>query len=131
MILVDSSVWIDFFNGVDTPQVTLLDARLGESPVLVGDLILTEVLQGFKSNKDFEIARRALAQFECRDMVGQHIALSSAENYRQLRRSGITVRKTIDVLIATFCVENRISLLHSDRDFDPMEKILGLSVVSN
>lgn len=130
MILVDSSVWIDFFNGADTPQVTLLDNMLGDTPILVGDLILTEVLQGFKSNKDFETAKQALECFEFREMVGKDIALRSAENYRRLRKSGITVRKTIDVVIATFCIENSVWLLHSDRDFDPMEDILGLMTLS-
>lgn len=131
MILVDSSVWIDFFNGVETPQVTLLDNKLGDTPILVGDLILTEVLQGFKSNKDFEMAKQALERFELREMVGKDIALRSAENYRRLRKSGITVRKTIDVVIATFCIENNVALLHSDRDFDPMEDILGLMILSS
>lgn len=131
MILVDSSVWIDFFNGVETPQVTLLDNKLGDTPILVGDLILTEVLQGFKSNKDFEMAKQALERFEFREMVGKDIALRSAENYRRLRKSGITVRKTIDVVIATFCIENNVALLHSDRDFDPMEDILGLMILSS
>ena len=129
MILVDSSVWIDFFNGVDSHQVAILDASLGEVPILVGDLILTEVLQGFRHARDFNAAKSALEQFEYRDMVGRDIALQSAENYRLLRRHGLTVRKTIDVIIATFCVENGVALLHADRDFDPMEKILGLSVV--
>lgn len=131
MILVDSSVWIDFFNGADTPQVTLLDNKLGDTAILVGDLILTEVLQGFKSNKDFEMAKQALERFQLREMVGKDIALRSAENYRRLRKSGITVRKTIDVVIATFCIENNVALLHSDRDFDPMEDILGLMILSS
>ncbi len=130
MILVDSSVWIDFFNGVESPQVSLLDASLGEVPILVGDLILTEVLQGFRQARDFNAAKTALEQFEYRDMLGRDIALQSAENYRLLRRQGITVRKTIDVVIATFCIENGIALLHADKDFDPMEKVLGLSVVA-
>ena len=131
MILVDSSVWIDFFNGVETPQVTLLDNKLGDTPILVGDLILTEVLQGFKSNKDFEMAKQALERFELREMVGKDIALRSAENYRRLRKSGVTVRKTIDVVIASFCIENNVALLHSDRNFDPMEDILGLMILSS
>lgn len=130
MILVDSSVWIDFFNGVESPQVAILDASLGEVPVLVGDLILTEVLQGFRSTRDFNAAKAALEQCEFRDMLGRDIALQSAENYRLLRRQGIMVRKTIDVIIATFCVQNGIALLHANRDFDPMEKVLGLSVVA-
>ena len=130
MILVDSSVWIDFFNGVESPQVAVLDAILGEVPILVGDLIMTEVLQGFRRAKHFNAAKTALEQFEYRDMLGRDIAVQSAENYRLLRRSGITPRKTIDVVIATFCVQNGAALLHADRDFDPMEQILGLSVVA-
>jgi predicted nucleic acid-binding protein len=130
MILVDSSVWIDFFNGVESPQVAVLDASLGEVPILVGDLIMAEVLQGFRQTRDLNAAKTALEQFEYPDMLGRDIAVQSAENYRLLRRSGITPRKTIDVVIATFCVQNGIALLHDDRDFDPMEKRLGLSVVA-
>jgi predicted nucleic acid-binding protein len=130
MILVDSSVWIDFFNGTESPQVVFLDASLGEAPILVGDIIMTEVLQGFRKTRDFNAAKTALEQFDYRDMLGRDIAMQSAQNHRLLRRSGITPRKTIDVIIATFCVQNGVKLLHADRDFDPMEKILGLSVVA-
>lgn len=130
MILVDSSVWIDVFNGVESPQVAVLVASLGEVPILTGDLIMTEVLQGFRQARDFNVAKTALEQFEYRDMLGRYIAVQSAENDRLLRRSSITVRKTIDVIIATFCIQNGVALLHAERDFDPMEKILGLSVVA-
>ena len=92
---------------------------------------MTEVLQGFKSNKDFDRAKQALECFDFHEMVGKDIALRSAENYRRLRKSGITVRKTIDVVIATFCIENNVALLHSDRDFDPMEDLLGLTILSS
>lgn len=130
MILVDSSVWIDFFNGVDSPQVAVLDASLGAVPIPTGDLILTAVLQGFRQARDFNAAKTALEQFEYRDMAGRDIAVQSAENYRLLRRSAITPRKTIDVIIATFCVQSGVALLHADRGFDRMEEILGLSVVA-
>jgi predicted nucleic acid-binding protein len=130
MILVDSSVWIDFFNGAQSPQVAVLDAGPGEVPILAGDLIQAEVLQGFRRAKDFNAAKTAPEQFEYRDTLGRDIALQSAGNDRLLRRSGMTPRKTIDVVIATFCVQNGAALLHADRDFDPMEKIPGLSLVA-
>lgn len=126
MIVVDSTVWIDFFNGVLTPQVDRLNDLLGAEPILVGDLILCEVLQGFSSEKDAAGARDALLSFEIESMVGPAIALDAARNYRSLRGRGITVRKTIDLLIGTFCIAHRHHLLHSDRDFEPMTEYLGL-----
>jgi hypothetical protein len=129
MILVDSSVWIDFFNGASTRETDYLDKILGDQPLLVGDLILAEVLQGFRRNEDFESARRALLSFQVVDMLGPDLAIQSARNYRILRAQGITVRKTIDCLIATYCIETGHSLLHSDRDFDPFEDHFGLNVV--
>ncbi|MCB0275495.1 MAG: PIN domain nuclease [Calditrichaeota bacterium] len=129
MTLVDSSVWIAYFNGENTPQTRLLDNLLNEEIVLMGDLILTEVLQGFSKEEDFLLAREALSNLECVTHGGPEIALASARNFRALRRKGITVRKTIDVLIGTFCIENQIPLLHADRDFDPMALHLGLMVV--
>ncbi|MFC3052378.1 type II toxin-antitoxin system VapC family toxin [Kordiimonas pumila] len=129
MILVDSSVWIDFFRGKQSRETDLLDRCLGTEPLLTGDLIITEVLQGFKHERDFRKARAALGQLEFAPMVGAEIALKSAENYRRLRQQGITVRKTIDVLIATFCIENGHTLLHSDRDFDVMVDSLGLKTL--
>ena len=126
MILVDSSVWIPFFNGQDLPQVNKLDDLLGAEPVLVGDLILTEVLQGFRHDKDYRTAFDLLAVLEMRDIVGYKTAIAAADNYRILRRKGITVRKTIDMLIGTYCILHNIQLLHNDRDFEPLEKHIGL-----
>lgn len=129
MILVDSSVWIGYFNGSKTPQTDWLDASLGNLPIVIGDLILTEVLQGFQSDKDFKTARDLLLGVPFMTMGGQSLALASAMNYRYLRKKGVTVRKTIDVMIGTFCIHNRLILLHSDRDFDPMVKLLGLEII--
>lgn len=129
MILVDSSVWIDYFNGTKTPQTDWLDSALGNTPVIMGDLILTEVLQGFQNSKQFKAAKDLLLGMPFIPMVGRVIALQSAENYRYLRRRGVTVRKTIDVTIATFCVYYQLPLLHDDRDFDPMVEFLGLRLV--
>ena len=129
MIVVDSSVWIDYFNGVETREAALLDGLLGVEPIVIGDLILAEVLQGFRSDHDVHRARTALDTLIFEPMVGRDIALISAGNYRALRPKGVTVRKTIDVLIATFCMENRHILLHSDRDFDPIKEHLGLETL--
>lgn len=120
MILVDSSVWIDYFNGISTWQTDLLDDYLSNVPVIVGDLILTEVLQGFRSDKDYETARDLLCALPFRQIGGYNVAIQSAQNYRRLRKAGVTVRKTIDIIIATFCIMEGLPLLHDDRDFDPM-----------
>lgn len=129
MMLVDSSVWIDYFNGRATPQTLYLRDRANRTGIIVGDLILCEVLQGFRVDKDFQAARDLLLGFHYRNMVGQEVALEAARGYRALRAHGITVRKTIDMLIGTFCLLNDLDLLHDDRDFDPMEAHLGLRVV--
>ena len=129
MILVDSSVWIDYFNGNQTPQTDWLDSSLGNTPIIIGDLILTEVLQGFQNDKDFKIARDLLLRIPFKSMGEQALALESAMNYRLLRKKGVTVRKTIDVIIGTFCVHNRLTLLHCDRDFDPMVKYFGIKII--
>ncbi|GAB6269573.1 MAG: PIN domain nuclease [Smithella sp.] len=129
MILVDSSVWIDYFNGNKTSQTNWLDSSLGNTPIIIGDLILTEVLQGFQSDKDFKTASDLLLRIPFMPMVGYDIALESATNYRLLRKKGITVRKTIDVIIGTFCIHYQLSLLHDDRDFDPIVKLLGLKII--
>jgi hypothetical protein len=129
MILIDSSVWIDYFNGNKTVQTDWLDAALGETPIVIGDLILTEVLQGFQSDKDFKIARDILLRIPFVPMGGRELALESAMNYRLLRKKGVTVRKTIDVMIGTFCIHYRLPLLHDDRDFDPMVMFLGMEVI--
>jgi predicted nucleic acid-binding protein len=126
VILVDSSVWIDFFRGVTTPQVDALDRLLGAEPLAVGDLILVEVLQGFRSEKEFNQARKLLLTLEQVDIGGQEVAVQAARNFRTLRERGVTIRKTIDTLIATKCIESDISLLFSDRDFDPFVEYLGL-----
>ncbi len=129
MILVDSSVWIDYFRGTATPQAEKLDSLLGTEPIATGDLILTEVLQGFASNRDFNRARKVLTSLVVLNLAGQTIAIKAAENFRALRFLGISVRKTIDTVIATHCIENRLPLLYSDRDFDPFVEHLGLRSV--
>ena len=126
MIVVDSSVWIDYFRGVDTREAMLLHGLLGVEPVVIGDLVLAEVLQGFRRERDLRRAEAALQTLIFRPMVGRAVAMASARNYRALRAVGVTARKTIDVLIATFCIENGHTLLHADRDFDPLERHLGL-----
>jgi predicted nucleic acid-binding protein len=129
MILVDASVWIDYFNGVANTQTDRLDALLGQENILMGDIIMAEVLQGFASDTEFKRAQNLLALLPFREMLGREVALQTARNYRALRRQGVTVRKTVDVMIGTFCILNNIPLLHKDRDFDPMEKWLGLVAV--
>jgi predicted nucleic acid-binding protein len=129
MILVDSSVWIDYFNGKKSTQTDWLDSSLGNTVIVMGDLILTEVLQGFQSDKDFKIARDLLSGIPFMSMGGQELAIESAGNYRYLRKKGVTVRKTIDVIIGTFCIHHQLTLLHDDRDFEPMVKFLGLEII--
>ena len=129
MIAVDSSVWIDYFNGVETRETALLDGILGQEPIVIGDLVLAEVLQGFRSDHDVRRARIALDTLIFEPMVGRDIALTSAGNYRALRAKGVKVRKTIDMLIATFCMANRHVLLHSGRDLDPIKEHPGLETL--
>lgn len=129
MILVDSSVWIDFFRNVDTPQAAWLDQHLGDELFLVGDLILAEVLRGFKKDRGFAQARRMLGRLEQVTLCGEDVAVEAARNYRRLRARSVTVRCTIDVIIATRCLLDGYRLLHSDRDFLPFEEHLGLRVV--
>jgi predicted nucleic acid-binding protein len=126
MILVDSSVWVDYFNGCTTRETDYLDTLLGTEPVAIGDLILAEVLQGFRSDADFAAAKELMACLTLYDLLGATLALKVAENYRALRKRGVTVRKTADTIIATFCIDRGIPLLYSDRDFDPFVKYLGL-----
>jgi predicted nucleic acid-binding protein len=126
MILVDSSVWIDFFHGTDSHATDFLDKTLGTEPIAIGDLMLAEVLQGFRSRAEMLRARRSLLELSVVEIVGRERALLAAENYRMLRDNGITIPKTIDTLIATFCIQQRIPLLFSDRDFDPFVEHLGL-----
>lgn len=129
MLVVDTSVWVDYFNGVANPQTDHLHSVLSTTPILIGDLILAEVLQGFRNDPDFEKARRALGKFMQESMVTPGLAVQSARNYRFLRQKGVTVRKTIDSLIATFCIENDHQLLHNDSDFDGYEEYLELQVI--
>ena len=126
MIVVDSSVWIDYFRGADTPQVALLDSYLGRTRVAVGDLIAAEVLQGVRADSEYKLVKKVFAGFPHLDLAGYELALKASENYRMLRARGITVRKTIDTLIATRCIEDDLTLLHADRDFVPFAEHLGL-----
>jgi len=126
VILVDSSVWIDYFRGKATPQAAKLDSLLGTEPIATGDLILTEVLQRFVSDRDFNQARKLLTSLVIVELAGQTLAIKAAQNFRTLRSLGISIRKTIDTVIATRCIENRLHLLYSDRDFDPFVTHLGL-----
>ncbi|MFQ5586826.1 MAG: PIN domain nuclease [Thermodesulfobacteriota bacterium] len=129
MILVDSSVWINYFNGIDTWQTELLDQLLKDVPILIGDLILVEVLQGLKGDKDFSKAKEALSILPFCQVGGYEVALLSARNYRKLRKRGITVRKTIDVIIGSYCILKKLPLLHDDRDFEPMVEHLSLKAI--
>jgi len=129
LILVDSSVWIDYFNGAATPQAERLDGLLGHESLVIGDLILVEVLQGFDKDSDYRKVRRLLAAFPIIQIGGPEIAIAAAQNFRYLRKRGVTVRKTIDTMIATRCIESGYDLLHSDRDFEPFVEHLGLRVI--
>jgi predicted nucleic acid-binding protein len=126
VIVVDSSVWIDFFHGVSTPEVDRLDALLGVTPLAIGDLILVEVLQGFRNERDVATARQLFRSLALLPLLEGSNPWKAADNYRQLRRKGITVRKTIDGIIATACIEANLPLLFSDRDFQPYVEHLGL-----
>ena len=131
MIVVDSSVWIDYFNGRPSAETDRLDAALSTELIAVGDLMLAEVLQGFRSDRHHREARDLLLSLDLVNMLNTPIALQSAENYRELRRKGATVRKTTDCIIATWCIENQLPLLHCDRDFQPFHDYLGLKVVKS
>jgi predicted nucleic acid-binding protein len=129
VILVDTSAWIDYFNGIAAPHTDAVDDALGSDRVVIGDLIIAELLQGFRSDSDHRQASKVIERLEYRDLVGRDVALKAAENYRTLRAGGITVRKTVDLLIATYCIENALPLIHNDRDFDVLEAQLGLTVM--
>jgi predicted nucleic acid-binding protein len=129
LILVDSSVWIDYLKGTLAAQTEKLDTLLSQEPLAIGDLILTEVLQGLDDERDFNDARRMLTSLTVVELGGQEIAIQAARNFRTLRKLGVTVRKTIDTVIATRCIESGYDLLHNDHDFDPFVKHLGLHVV--
>ena len=126
MILVDSSVWIDYFRGVHSPQTDRLHALLGNEPIATGDLVLCEVLQGFGSARDFNQGKKLLTSLPIIELVGENIAIQAAKNFNTLRSLGISIRKTIDTLIATSCIEKGLVLLYSDKDFDPFVEHLGL-----
>ncbi len=127
MILVDSSVWIDYFKDVVSPETAKLDSLLGAEVVVSGDLIVAEVLQGVGSEREFDLVRQMMtSNMLVVSLVGEDIAIQAARNYRYLRAQGVTIRKTIDTVIATYCIENRASLLFSDRDFKPFVEHLGL-----
>jgi predicted nucleic acid-binding protein len=128
MIVADTSAWIDYVRGIAAPHTDILDQELLHNRIITGDLIIAEFLQGFGNEQDFLEAKRIMDSLEYRDFVGREIALQASLNFRALRKRGITARKTIDVMIATFCIENGFQLIHNDRDFDPMEEYLGLRV---
>lgn len=128
MMVVDTSVWIDYVNGVRTAQTDILDRELKQDRVVTGDLIIVEFLQGFRDNKQFQQARKLMDSLEYYDFIGKDMAIKAAQNFRLLRKKGVTIHKTIDVLIATFCIEHGFELLHNDKDYEQMEKILGLRV---
>ena len=129
MIFVDSSVWIDFFNGRRTRETDLLYDLLGCEPILIGDIVLAEVLHGFREDRDFRVASELLHHLEIARVLDARLALKSARDLRSLRKRGITVGKTIDSIIATFCFDGGHDLLLAVRDFDPVEHHLGLAVV--
>jgi predicted nucleic acid-binding protein len=129
MTIVDTTVWIDYLGGVANLHTEWLDRELRHRPLGLTDLVLCEVLQGIQGDSDFARVRRNLTKFKVFNTGGEDLAVASAENYRSLRSHGCTVRKTIDCLIATFCISGGHSLLHRDRDFEPFEKYLGLRVM--
>lgn len=129
MVVVDTSVWINYFNGVESWQVSCLDRLLGERILAIGDLVLAELLQGFTTDAEARQAMELLEPLEFCEMAGREIAIESARNYRRLRLKGATVRKTMDVLIGTYCLAHGHELLHDDRDFDLMARYLGLRVI--
>jgi len=128
VILVDSSVWIDYFNGLDTDETRFLDGALSTDTICIGDIILAEVLQGFRSDNDYQLARELLLELPLYQIMTPELAIIGANNYRKLRKKGITIRKSVDNWIATFCIENKLPLLFSGKDFQPYVEILGLRI---
>jgi len=129
MIIVDTSVWIDYLNGQYTPYTDQLDKELSDGNVALGDLILLEILQGIKSDKDYKRTKEILARLDQYEMLGHGMVTRCADYYRALRKKGMTIRKTADVIIATFCIENKLPLLFTDRDFKPFVEHCGLQEV--
>lgn len=131
MLIVDTSVWIDYFNGTDNWQANYLEGSLLNETIFIGDLILAELLQGFKNDRDFNTVNEYFKTFECVTLGGKELALKVASNYRFMRSRGITVRKTVDMFIGTWCIENNAALLHNDKDFDVIATHLPLHVIKN
>jgi len=131
MILVDTSVWIDYFNGASTKRTETLDRILSEQTVLLGDIILTEILQGFDSDKEFRLAEQALDPLDCVHLGGKSLAIKAASNFRFLRSKGVTIRKTVDMLIGSWCIEHEVELLHNDKDFDQIATQLPLQICAD
>lgn len=128
MILVDTSVWIDYFNGIKNWQTDSLDHLLTKETVLIGDIVLTEILQGFDTDSDFKKAKQALDPLDCVHLGGKALAIQAASNYRFLRTRGTTIRKTVDMLIASWCIVHEVGLLHNDKDFERIARELALKV---
>jgi predicted nucleic acid-binding protein len=126
VIVVDSGVWIDYFNGTESAGADRLDGLLGITRVAVGDIVLAEVLQGFRDDAQYKIAKQTMTSLPVLEMLGQAMAIRCAENYRSLRERGVTIRKTVDVVIATYCIEHDLPLLFEDKDFLPFVRYLGL-----
>ncbi len=129
MVIVDTTVWIDYFRGSENAETEWLGHQLERQRLALTDLILCEVLQGIRDPNQFVLARNELLRFWVLINGGAELAIAAAKNYRYLRERGYTVRKTIDCLIATFCIQEGHELLHRDRDFDPFESTLGMKVV--
>jgi predicted nucleic acid-binding protein len=129
MIIADSSVWIDFFNGIQNPQTDYLDSFLYEGSVHILDIILAEVLQGFRSEQDYRTAKELMLMVPCHNVLSRDLAILSADFYRQLKKNGITIRKTIDMLIAAWCIHNHVTLLENDTDFVHIAEKLPLKIV--
>ena len=129
MMLIDTSVWIDFFNGLETDTTTVLEKLIwSEEDVYVSDYILTELLQGFKADKEFELAQKYLRQFPFAKLYNTDSYIKAAQIYRQCRKKGITIRKTADCIIAQTAIENSLFLLHNDSDFDLIAKVCPLKI---
>jgi len=131
MILVDTSIWIDYFNGIENQETNILDIALIDGRVAMGDIIFMEILQGFRSDRDYNQAKTTLSTLDQYELLGQNMSIKCADNYRALRKKGVTIRKTADVIIASFCIDQKIPLLFSDRDFMPFIQHLNLISVSD
>jgi predicted nucleic acid-binding protein len=129
LILVDSSVWIDYFNGKISFQTDFLDSIVGKDLIIIGDIVYIEVLQGFRNDNDFNSARELLELFPLVNLLDREVAIKSITMFRELRKKGVTIRKTIDTIIASYCIINNITLLQSDRDFIPFRDYMGLQVI--